>query len=256
MKRYLNLLRKSVVIPFLSLWVLGACSTAQFALSDRNTHRYEINEEIAPDPKIESFFQPYKVKFEAEMNKVIGQSALRLTKPGNQPETLLGNFFTDALMAEGKKLDPTIDFCLATKGGLRVELPEGDITVGKVFELMPFENALTILEVSGEQVAKIAEFVAFSQGQPVSGMRLVINDNKPTNITIGGKPLDLKKTYKLLTYDYLANGGDDSRGLDNPISRKDYPQKVRETLIQHISGLTAAGQAINVKLDGRVSISK
>ncbi len=245
-----------MLIPILSLWFLGACSSVQYAVSDRTTQQYEINAEVPADPKIEEYFQPYKEKFEAEMTRVIGRSTTRLTKPGSQAETLLGNFFTDALMHEGKKMDPNIDFCLATKGGLRVELPEGPWTLGNIFELMPFENALTILEVSGEQAEQIAQFIANSNGQPVSGMRLVIKNGKATNITIGGKPLQRNKTYKLLTYDYLANGGDNSRGLDNPISRKDYTLKVREALIQHISELNESNQPINVKLDGRVSISK
>lgn len=256
MIRFTALRRNLIALPLLTLWLLAGCATVTFTAADRHHNKYEVNQEIPADPRIEAFYQPYKQQLEAEMNRVIGHSEVRLTKPGTQAETLLGNFFTDALLHEGRKLDPEIDFAFGTKGGLRIELPKGDITVGHIFELMPFENQLVILELTAEKVEQVAQFIAESNGQPLGGMRMQIRNGKAVNITIGGRAIQKNKTYKLLTYDYLANGGDNSKGLDQPVSRTDVPQKVRETLIDYITGLTEAGQSINVQLDGRVSISQ
>ena len=248
--------RNLFVLHLLAIWLLAGCATVSFTPAERHQNKYEINQEIAPDQKIAEFILPYKQQMEAEMNRVIGHSEVMLTKPGNQAETLLGNFFTEALLHEGRKLDPDIDFAFGTKGGLRIELPKGDITMGHIFELMPFENQLVILELTSEKVEQLAQYIASSNGQPVGGMQMQIHDGKARNISIGGQPLEKNKTYKLLTYDYLANGGDNSKGLDNPVSRVDFQQKVRETLIDYITGLTQAGQSINTTLDGRVIISK
>lgn len=256
MKRFTQLRRNFIALPLLTLWLLSGCATVTFTPADRHHSQYEINQEIAPDPKITAHITPFKQQLESEMNRVIGHSEVRLTKPGSQAETLLGNFFTDALLHEGRKIDPDIDFAFGTKGGLRIELPKGDITTGHIFELMPFENQLVILELSGEKVQQLADYIANSNGQPLGGMRFQIRNGKAVNIKIGGQPFQKNKTYKLLTYDYLANGGDNSKGLDNPVSRRDIPQKVRETLIDYITELTQAGQSINTKLDGRVSISQ
>lgn len=246
-------------VMYLSLLVLslgGGCASAIFIPADRSHNQYEISSEIPADPAIETYIAPYKIQLESEMNKVIGRSEVRLTKSRNQPETLLGNFFTDALLQQGRKYDPEIDFSFGTSGGLRTELPEGDLTVGHLFELMPFENKLSILELTTESVEQVAQFIASSNGQPVSGLTMEIHNGNARNIQIGGQPLQKGQTYKLLTYDYLANGGDNSRGLDAPVSRADLPQKVRETLIEYIIELTENNQSINTKLDGRVKISQ
>lgn len=230
----------------------GSCAPTFFIPADQHHDQYLIHAEIPEDPSVEEYIAPYRAQLDSEMNRVIGTSAVRLTKPGNQSETLLGNFFTDALLEQTRKEHPDIDFAFGTKGGLRIELPEGHITIGHIFELMPFENKLVILELTGEKVAQIAQFIADSHGQPVGGMTLEIQNGKARNIQIDGKALQPNKVYKMLTYDYLANGGDQTKGLDDPISRVDLPQKVRETLIDHITDLTARGKQINTRLDGRV----
>src|SRR5690606_26398936 len=191
-------------------------------------------------------------QLEAEMGRVVGRTDVALTKPKNAPETRLGNFFADALLTEVKKYEPAADFSFGTKGGLRIELQKGDITVGNLFELMPFENELVLLELSGKSVAQLAQFIAATGGQPVAGLRMRIKEGKATGITIGGKPLDVSRTYKLITYDYLANGGDNSRGLNNPVNRINLGQKVREALITYVNEQTQAGKHINTQLDERI----
>src|SRR5690606_38240521 len=175
-----------------------------------------------------TFYSPYKEQLEAEMNRVVGHAAISLTKPRNKPETLLGNFFADVLLAEAQKQVPDAEFAFGTKGGLRIELHQGPITIGNLFELMPFENEIVVLELTGENVLDLAQFIAASGGQPVSGIRMEIMDGKATNIRIGGNPIDTNRTYKLATYDYLANGGDHALGLADPVSRTNLGIKVRE----------------------------
>lgn len=214
--------------------------------------KLQIDSTLVADPAFTRLYAPYRQQLEAEMNRVVGYTDVTLTKPGNAPETRLGNFFADALLAEGRKGYPDADFSFGTKGGLRIELQQGDITVGNLFELMPFENELVLLELSGKSVQQLAGFIATTGGQPVSGLRMKISGDKASDVVVGGKPLELSRTYKLITYDYLANGGDNSRGLDNPISRTNLGQKVREALITYVSEQTQAGKHINTQLDGRI----
>lgn len=244
---------RSWFVPMMLLAVLsGSCASPLYIPADQHHDQYLIHAEIPADPSIEKYIAPYRAQLDSEMNRVIGTSAVQLTKPGNQSETLLGNFFTDALLEQTRKEHPDIDFAFGTKGGLRIELPKGPITIGHIFELMPFENKLVILELTGDKVQQIAQYIADSRGQPVGGMTMEIQNGQAKNIQIGGQDLQADKVYKLLTYDYLANGGDQMKGLDDPVSRIDLPQKVRETLIDHVSDLTARGEQINTRLDGRV----
>ena len=217
---------------------------------------YTINNSIQEDSAIVNYYLPYRAKLDAEMNRVIGKSDIFLSKNKNSPETLIGNFFTDAILAIGKTIDPEATIALGTKGGIRTEIKQGDITVGNIFEVMPFENAITLLDLKGTDILTLANYIAKTGGQPISGLTLDIKDDKAVNIKVNNQDLDTTKTYKLVTYDYLANGGDYIEGITKPITRFDTPIRVREALIKYVEDLTKEGKTINTKLDGRVKISK
>ena len=251
MKQLIRLTTLQIILVS-TLLSMSACSKHLFPVKQEH-HQYAINSDITPDSAYISYYLPYKQQLEATMNRVVGHADADLTKPASTPETLLGNFFAEALLAEGKKLYPEVDFSFGTKGGLRIELQKGDITVGHIFELMPFENELVVLELSGENVQQLAQFIASTGGQPVAGLRMNIHEGQAAAIEIAGQSLDKSKTYHLLTYDYLANGGDNLRGLDSPVNRINLQKKVREALIDYVSQHTHEGKHINTQLDGRIT---
>ncbi|TLV03292.1 5'-nucleotidase C-terminal domain-containing protein [Dyadobacter luticola] len=220
-----------------------------------NHEQYNIDHQTREDSSIVKYYQPYKEKMQAEMSRVVGQSAKELTKPSG-PETLMGNYFSDALLKEGLKKDPNIQFTLSTKGGLRTTFPEGNITVAKVFELMPFENEMVVLQLNGQSVKDLIDFVVKKDGEPVAGLRMKIKNGVASDVTIAGQPFDPAKTYTLLTYDYLADGGDELDFLKRATARKDIGIKVRDALLENIKELTAQGKKIDAQLDGRIIIEK
>lgn len=244
---------KSFVIATLLTFAMSSCNR-HFTVQKDEYKQYSIDSLAGVDSSAVKYYLPYKKQMEAEMNRVIGQSEQELTKP-SVPETLLGNFFSEALLAEALKIDPTIQFTFSTKGGLRVTIPKGNITVSNIFELMPFENELVVLKLSGASVLKLIDFIIKKDGEPVAGLRMKIKNKMAYDITIAGQPFDVNKTYNLLTYDYLANGGDDLEGLANPIERKNVGKKVRDTLMEYIEEQTRNGKKINAQLDGRIVIS-
>ncbi len=236
-----------------ALLSLGSCST-KYSLVKSNRADYNINNKLSVDSSIVKTYLPYKNQLDAEMNKVIGYSTVDLTKQPMLPESLMGNFFADATLHQSKKLIPTIDFAIpSTKGGLRNEIAKGDITVSNVFELMPFENELVLFTLKGEDVFKLLTFIARTNGQPVSGLRMTINDGKPENIIINGKSFDISQHYQVLTSDYLASGGDGTVGFAKPIKKQVLNFKIRDALLKEVNELQAAGKTINAKLDGRIT---
>ncbi len=238
----------------LGLLSLSSCKTLYTKASDSHQD-YTIGTEIAADSSIVALYAPYKKQMEDEMNRVIGYSDIHLTKT-RDAESLMGNFFVDALLAIGQKLDPESVLSFATKGGIRNDMRQGDITVGNVFEIMPFENKISILELTGQDLLNLADYVAETGGQPIGGLRVVITDKRPSEVLLNGKAIDPKAHYKLVTYDYIANGGDNLKALMAPIGRKDYDTKVREGLIEYITEQTKLGKHIEAKLDGRVKVSQ
>ncbi len=245
-------MRGITLLAFTAL--LASCKT-QLQPTINKEQYYSIDSTLQADTAIVNYYLPYKGKLEAEMNRVIGYADAALTK-SRDAESLVGNFFTDALLWKGQQLDPGVQVSFATKGGIRSELKAGNISVGNIFELMPFENAVTIVTLSGADMLRMASFMAKTSGQPASGIQLLIEDGKVKEFLVQGKPVDPQASYKLVTYDYLANGGDYVTFLDQVIDRKDYTQRVRETLMEYISAQTKQGKHIQAKIDGRVRIIK
>lgn len=249
LKNYRRVILSLVFGPIL----MSSCNR-HFTVSGNQYKEYAVDQSVGTDSSLVKYYLPYKKQMDAEMNRVIGQTDQELTKTSD-PETLIGDFFSDAILAEGLKKDPTIQFTLSTKGGLRTSFPKGNISVSNVFELMPFENELVVLKLSGASVQKVIDFIAKSGGQPVAGIRMNIKDKKATDVMIAGKPFDVNQSYNLLTYDYLANGAEGLEFLSEATERKNIDKKVRDALIDYINGLTSAGKTINTQLDGRIVVN-
>ncbi|HLT87732.1 MAG TPA: 5'-nucleotidase C-terminal domain-containing protein [Sphingobacterium sp.] len=234
---------------------LSSCKT-QLQHQINKGQYYQIDASIVADSSIIQYYAPYKAKLEAEMNRIVGYADNAVTRNRNAPESLMGNFFADALLWKGKQLDSEVLASFATKDGIRADMNAGSITVGNIFEIMPFENVVCVLTLSGGDMQRLADYMAKTGGQPVSGIKLIIENGKVKEFLVQGKPIDPNAHYKLVTYDYLANGGDYVTFFDNPIAREDYTQLLRETLMEYVSDLKKQGKHVQAQLDGRVQIIK
>ena len=239
------------VAIFFSL--LGSCTT-KYELVKSNREEYKISSDVAVDSTIIKTYLPYKAKLDAEMNEIIGETDVILSKGSSLPESVLGNFFADAVFNQVKKLEPKVDFVFpTTKGGLRNDIAKGQIKVSNIFELMPFENQLVMFNLKGNDVLKVVNYIAASNGQPVSGLKFNIKDKQAENIEINGKAFDTNANYWVVASDYIASGGDDATGFATPISRKNIGLLVRDALLNEVKDFKAAGKSINTKLDGRIT---
>ncbi len=130
-------------------------------------------------------------------------------------ETNLGNLITDAMLAGVADAD----VAFANGGGIRASIPAGDVTFGDVITAFPFTNTLAVIEVSGKELMAALEhgvdlFPDEAGHFPhVSGMTYKFDPEKPVgsrihSVMIKGQALDMSKTYKLVTNDFMADGGD------------------------------------------------
>jgi len=126
--------------------------------------------------------------------------------------------------------------------------------VGKVFELMPFENELVIVWLKGDKLNGLLQYFAGMGGEGISGIRMEIKEKKAVIITVGGKPLDMEKLYSIATNDYLAGGNDKMIQLAQNVKRINTGIKVRDMLLDYIKGETLKGNKIQSKLDGRITV--
>jgi len=248
--RYRYLISFSVVFSLLS------CHPKLTVTHLSETH-YTINENVV-DSSAYKLIVPYKQGMEREMNRVLVRSSAALTR--QEGESTLGNFCCDAALFDAKRmLGPDslkIDAVVFNKGGLRNSLPQGDITLGNIYELMPFDNELVLLKMNAVQFADMLDKIAQMGGGPVSGIKMHIEQNKATGIIVNNKPYDPSMLYVVLTSDYLANGGDKYTFFANPLERTSLGIKLRDAMIHYCTDISKRGDTLKPYLDGRFQLPK
>lgn len=245
------MLRPLLIIFFVSFFT--CCSARQVPQKiESSTYLLSDSHYSATDPLIADFIAPYQAELNSELNKVISVSAIAMEK--NQPEGLLGNFVADLSLYITNTTSSTYkaDFCLLNNGGLRSTLPQGEITLKRVYELMPFENELVILTLDGPTTLMLIEFIAKKGGMPVSGIKMGIKNEKPINVLIDEKSFDATRDYKVVTSDYLANGGDNLSFLAAAKEKKYVGIKVRDAIIKFMVEKHNAGKKLEARLDSRI----
>lgn len=181
---------------------------------------------------------------------VLGRNASTLTR--RKPEATIGDFITDAMrFASGA------DIAMQNPGGMRADLPAGDITRGGIYEVMPFDNTIVILTLTGADVKQALEqALKFDRVTQVSGIRYEIDTNQPamsrvTSLTLAdGSPLDPARTYRVAVNNFMATGGDNYDALNH--GNQDATLIIRGALEAYVRDKCKAGAALDIQEDGRI----
>ena len=189
----------------------------------------------------------------ASVKEVIGYSEKEMLR--YRPQCELSNWFTDFLRRKTAELtERKVDVAIYNYGGIRADMPQGPITVDDIMSMFPFRNTLCYVALKGADLRAIFEYLAQTQMQAVSGVQLVIRDQKLESVKVGGEPLDDKKTYGVATINFLLTGGDGLFIAKNALELIDSGVYVKDAIIPYIQRLTRESTAIEGKLDDRVVI--
>jgi 2',3'-cyclic-nucleotide 2'-phosphodiesterase (5'-nucleotidase family) len=206
----------------------------------------------AEDPAIAALIAPYHDKVTSQMAEVLGTAPAALTKtPGENP---LANFVADLQRQRAsKELKEPIALSVMTNGGLRAGFAAGPVTLGSVFELMPFENELVVLDAPGPVIEDLFEYAAHIKMAVAGATYTVTFDGMPKDIRIGGQLFDVNqdRTYTIAISDYLATGGDNLTFF-KALTPRHTNILLRTAIADHIRDLTKAGQPITARVEGRV----
>jgi 2',3'-cyclic-nucleotide 2'-phosphodiesterase (5'-nucleotidase family) len=225
-----------------------------------------VDSSIPNDPGVDKMLTAYSPKVR-ELEVVVGKLKGELKK-GGMGAGSLGNFVADGMRSQASlKLGKPIDLAIMNGGGLRRQtIGEGELRARDIFELLPFENALVTLELSGEEVVKLLGVVVSSR-EAQSGARLTyrIKADKSAELETAKlrdqkgseKEIDPKGVYTVVTIDYLINVG----GARYAVLREGKNQRplgitLRDTMIAYVKSETAAGRDIKPNLDGRFFLDK
>ena len=190
----------------------------------------------------------------ARVKDVIGYSTEAME--ASYPESALSNWFIDLLMAKTEKLaGKKVDVGIGNFGGIRIDMPKGDIILDDMLSMFPFKNQLVYVEHTGKQLRSILEEMAADRFQVLGGVRVVADGGRLVSAEIGGEPLDDEKIYGLATITFLLEGGDGLALAVNAVSVTSFENvDIIDAVLEYVYRETEAGRPIEYKTDGRVVI--
>lgn len=208
------------------------------------------------DTVFTNVIESYKSQLDGEMNTLLSVSDEAMI--AGKPESKLSNYIADAMLSIGKefcvenKLPHSVDIAIMNMGGIRTAMPQGKITTGRIFEMLPFKNKLVIVGMKGHDLNILLNQIAKFGGEGISGAKMGIKDKKAVDILVNGASVDSDKVYYILSVDYLVNGGGELSAFATRETFRHLHKKLRSEMIKYISRDYNKGKHISAELDGRI----
>jgi len=252
----------AVALTLLAIPAFGQATAVQPCQQTTRSPRarlLSVDASVPGDPDVEKIIAPYSEKV-SELSKVIGRLEGGLAKKGAGAGTL-GNFVSDGMRAQAKaKLGKPIALAIMNSGGLRKnDIAAGDLRASDIFELLPFENALVALDVTGAQLTNIIA-VATKDAQSGARIHFKYNDrDRPEFISAklvdengNEQEIDPNKTYTIVTLDYLLRLNSGAYAiLKEAKSSAPLDITLRDAVMNYVKSETAAGRPIRAAVDNR-----
>lgn len=180
----------------------------RFRLSGWENQYQPMSPDLPEDDGLKAFIADFNSRFELEMAKVVCNSAMDFPVENVRiAENPLGNMVADALRGQ-----VGADVALFNGGNFRAGLDSGPVTFGELYEVMPYDNFLLKISLSGARLREVLEIAGTQYGNGgyphVSGMTLRYLDGKLSEVKIHGEELDPAREYTLLITDFVGSGGD------------------------------------------------
>ncbi|MEK7314765.1 MAG: bifunctional UDP-sugar hydrolase/5'-nucleotidase [Candidatus Eisenbacteria bacterium] len=187
-----------------------------------------VRPEEGEDASVEAVVASYRSRLGADLDRIVFRSPKRVEasslREGDSP---LGNFVADVIRDRARA-----DIAVMNSGGIRAPLPAGDVRERDLITMLPFDNRLVVLSMTGAQVQRLLDRIARRLGKRgfahVSGVSYVIRRERAVEVRVwkrdgaraavtrardasrlrDGDAIDANRVYRVATIDFLADGGD------------------------------------------------
>ncbi|HPN04598.1 MAG TPA: bifunctional metallophosphatase/5'-nucleotidase [Hyphomonadaceae bacterium] len=174
------------------------------------------------DPAQLALISAYKTQAEPLMKRVVGKSTVAITRSSNNHgESALGDIIADSMLEAARKDGSKVDIGFMNPGGIRTDIPyrDGNITFADIFAVQPFGNDLVTLTMTGadleallkqqyqsggNNILQVSDGFSFTWRQPTGKPIEIV----PASMKLNGQPVVATQTYRIVTNNFLAGGGD------------------------------------------------
>lgn len=212
---------------------------------------------VKPDTRLAAVLDPYLRRVATKRDSKVGIAVRTAFTRAYAGESPLGNLIADAL-----RRSAGADVGMMNSGGIRTDLPAGELTYGDIFAVSPFDNYPTMVIMTGAQLLDLLR--ATSTGQrgimQVSGLRYTLDASKKGVDRFqgaaleNGAPIDLEKLYTVIMPDFIAAGGDGAgevmKGIPADRVQVSFASPIRDVLIEQLVGQGP----LEPKVEGRITV--
>lgn len=243
-----------------SLLLLSALPLLAQTPELRRAESRQVNEAVAEDAEVMKVVAPAQKEILAGFGKVLVQAPQGLSRGRSGEENLLGYWIADAMRVKAAAaLNAPVKFAFTNVGGIRGNLRAGDVKVGDIFEVMPFENEMVVVELTGAQVVKVLkEGFLRRGGEPSSGVKAGLSGTPEQPVFTAtwedGSPILPDEVVKVATSDYLYGGGDSIPTLRQGRNAYTTGLAIRQILLDACTDLGRAGKVLLPPPTGRYTV--
>lgn len=239
-----------------ALFISTSCKSGSLQLEKVTASQTEIDSTLQSVAEIENYIAPFKKSLDGQMDEQLSYNPVTMNKNDTKYNTAIGNMLAVIVREEGapiyrSRTGKEIDIVLLNHGGIRAAMPAGPVTMRRAYEIMPFDNEIVVVELTGKQVLEMVDYlVERGRAHPLDGLKIQLNtDETLASATVNNKPIDVEKTYTVATNDYLYTGGDNMSFFKNtPITKTDY--KIRNAMIDYFKKV----DTLNFQSDDRFQV--
>ena len=237
-------------------FTLAPASSQPLRVIGYTATRHEITPPLdaSPDRTAQDILSRYSPAVDSLIKPVLGfcDGGMDVCRP----ECALSNWVSDVMReAAEKQWGRHIDVGLSNMGGLRSVMPDGEVNVGHIYEIAPFENYLSLLTLRGDALTELCRNIVSSGGEAISGLTLVASaDRQLLSAKVGGEEIVADREYTVATSNYLADGNDKMLALKRALKREDTKIPLRDLFMDAIRARTARGEKVKAQVEGRISV--
>ncbi len=200
-------------------------------------HLYERADTLKDDPDTLAVYTKYEEELEPILGRVLGETMVELDHDRYAKPSLLGEWTCDVMREKAG-----VQIAMTNGGGLRTAIPAGEITAGKLYEVMPFDNTLYTMKLSGADVKANIEHGIMNENVgwiQISGVKVTYDKNAEAGNRIlsmtlaDGTPVEMDQYYTVVTNDFMATGGD-NYDFSKAMETTDTYIPVRDAMIEEI----------------------
>ncbi|MGX1929130.1 5'-nucleotidase C-terminal domain-containing protein [Flagellimonas sp. 2504JD4-2] len=246
------ILKLKQFVAFVTFCLFISCQQEKGQLSKIQGKQLKIDTSLVGVDSITSYIAPFKNRINEVLDSTLAYAPETIQLDDAEHNTSMGNLMADIILEETgplfkKQTGKDLDFVVLNRGGIRTIISKGNVSARNAYEIMPFENYIAVVELSGTAVRELISYlINATRAHPIAGIQIILNKKgELESVDIQGSPFDESRNYYIATSDYLVQGGPSIGFFDEMVDVTDTGYLVRNAIIDHFKKIDTVTASVD-----------